>query len=338
MKENAILTIENLTTEFVSDLGSVKAVDDVSFSVAAGEITGIVGESGCGKSVTALSIMRLVPAPSGKITTGKIIFNGVDLRRLTEKQMRKIRGNQISMIFQEPMSSLNPVFTIGYQITETIRLHQQLKKKVALEKAVEMLRIVGISSPEKRISEYPHELSGGMKQRVMIAIALSCNPKLLIADEPTTALDVTIQAQILDLMQQMNRDFKTAILLITHDLGVIAELVEKVIVMYAGKIMEQAAVESIFNQPEHPYTLGLMGSLPNPANKTQRKTPLKIIPGIVPSLLDLPDGCKFSPRCAKAMPRCRHHEPPLFKINNNHYSRCWLNENQFSSDNRIIAG
>jgi len=324
MRNSRLLEIQNLITYFYTLEGTVKAVDDVSFSISKGEIVGLVGESGCGKSVTALSILRLIPNPPGKIVGGRIIFQEKNLCELEIQEMRKIRGNEISMIFQEPMTSLNPVFTMGSQITEAIRLHQKLSKKEALYKAIEMLNLVGIPSPEKRVDEYPHELSGGMKQRAMIAMALSCHPKLLIADEPTTALDVTIQAQILDLMLKMKDEFNTSILLITHDLGVIAEAVQKVVVMYAGKIMERASVYDIFQDPLHPYTQGLIESIPKINVLKQHKQKLKTIPGIVPDMTKLPKGCKFSPRCRQAMKICRESEPELVEINDSHSTRCWL--------------
>ncbi len=322
MQNPSLLQIKNLKTYFNTSEGVIKAVDDVTWEVGQGEVIGLVGESGCGKSVTALSILRLIPDPPGKIVGGEILFDGRNLLTLSLDEMRKIRGNEISMIFQEPMTSLNPVFTIGVQIAEAIQLHQKLNKKVAVEKAVEMLRLVGIPSPEKRAKEYPHELSGGMKQRAMIAMALSCNPKILIADEPTTALDVTIQAQILDLMLKMKAEFDTSIVLITHDLGVIAEMAQKVVVMYAGKVLEQADVNHIFENPLHPYTQGLLNSLPK--MDTAHKQKLNTIPGMVPSLYDLPEGCKFSPRCAFVMEVCQQSEPELIEVRDGHWSRCWL--------------
>ncbi len=321
-----LLEVKNLKTFFYTSDGVARAVDDVSWSVDAGETIGLVGESGCGKSVTALSILRLIAEPPGKIESGEILFRGQNLCAIPLEEMRKIRGNDISMIFQEPMTSLNPVFTIGAQIIEAIQLHQGLKKKEALEKAVEMLDMVGISSPDRRVHEYPHELSGGMKQRAIIAMALSCNPKVLIADEPTTALDVTIQAQILDLMLKMKEEFGTAIVLITHDLGVIAETVQNVVVMYAGKVVEQASVEAIFESPKHPYTLGLLNSLPKIDEFDHHKEKLNTIPGIVPSLYDLPKGCNFSPRCSKAVDVCRESEPELRQVAPCHFARCWLAE------------
>ena len=319
-----LLQVKHLKTYFYTSDGIARAVDDVSWSVDPGETIGLVGESGCGKSVTALSILRLIAEPPGKIESGEILFKGQDLCEIPLDEMRKIRGNEISMIFQEPMTSLNPVFTIGAQIVEAIRLHQGLKKKDALDKAVDMLKLVGIPSPERRVHEYPHELSGGMKQRAMIAMAVSCNPKVLIADEPTTALDVTIQAQILDLMLKMKEEFGTAIVLITHDLGVIAETVQKVVVMYAGKVVEQASVGAIFENPKHPYTRGLLSSLPKLDEFNFHKKKLNTIPGIVPSLYDLPKGCNFSPRCSMAVDVCCESEPELIEIDHNHFARCWL--------------
>ena len=322
MQKNTLLQIRNLKTYFYTSDGVVKAVDDVSWNVDHGEVIGLVGESGCGKSVTALSILRLIPAPPGRVVDGEILFKGKNLLSLSLEEIRKIRGNDISMIFQEPMTSLNPVFTIGAQVAEAIQLHQKLNKKAALEKSIDMLKLVGIPSPEKRVKEYPHELSGGMKQRAMIAMALSCNPKILIADEPTTALDVTIQAQILDLMLKLKDEFDASIVLITHDLGVIAEMAQKVVVMYAGKVMEQAEVNKIFENPLNPYTQGLLNSLPK--IDTAHKQKLNTIPGIVPSLYDLPKGCKFSPRCNQVIEICYQSEPELIEVDDAHWSRCWL--------------
>ncbi len=322
MNNSPLLKIKNLKTYFYTSDGVVKAVDDVSWDLYQKEVIGLVGESGCGKSVTALSILRLIPDPPGKIISGEILFNGKNLISLSDEQMRKIRGNDISMIFQEPMTSLNPVFTIGAQVAEAIQLHQKLNKKAALEKSIEMLKLVGIPSPEKRVKEYPHELSGGMKQRAMIAMALSCNPKILIADEPTTALDVTIQAQILDLMSKLKDEFDASIVLITHDLGVIAEMAQKVVVMYAGKVMERTGVTKIFETPLNPYTQGLLNSLPK--IDTAHKQKLNTIPGIVPGLYDLPNGCKFSPRCSRVMEICKQSEPELIEVDDGHWSRCWL--------------
>ncbi len=324
--EQPLLDIRGLRTQFFTDDGLARAVDGVSYSLERGETVGVVGESGCGKSVTALSILRLIPDPPGKIVEGEILFEGTNLLTLSPAEMRRIRGNDISMIFQEPMTSLNPVFTIGNQIAEAVRLHQGLSKKEAMNKAVEMLTLVGIPVPERRVHEYPHQLSGGMRQRAMIAMALSCNPKVLIADEPTTALDVTIEAQILDLMRNLQHELGTAIIMITHDLGVIAEIARKVVVMYAGKIVEQAPVEQLFAEPNHPYTQGLLQSLPRvDKDATGAKSRLQEIPGIVPSLLNLPQGCKFASRCPKVMPICEEEEPSLDQVAPQHYSACWLN-------------
>ena len=325
--QELLLEIRGLRTQFFTDDGLARAVDGVSYSLEKGETVGVVGESGCGKSVTALSVLRLIPDPPGKIVDGEIIFEGTDLLGLSPADMRRIRGNDISMIFQEPMTSLNPVFTIGNQITEAVRLHQGLNKKDALEKAIEALRLVGIPVPERRVHEYPHQLSGGMRQRAMIAMALSCNPKVLIADEPTTALDVTIEAQILDLMRTLQEELGTAIIMITHDLGVIADIARKVVVMYAGKVVEQAPVERIFASPNHPYTQGLLQSLPRvDKDASGAKQRLQEIPGIVPSLLNLPTGCKFASRCPSVMPHCQEQEPPLEQVASDHYSACWLNQ------------
>lgn len=324
-----ILEVKNLETSFKVEEGTVIAVAGVSFDVRKGKTLGIVGESGCGKSVTSLSIMRLIPNPPGKITGGEILYKGTDLLKLDAAAMRKIRGNEISMIFQEPMTSLNPVFTIGNQLVEAISLHQDLSSKECRAKAIEMLKLVGIPSPEKRIDDYPHQLSGGMRQRVMIAMALSCNPQVLIADEPTTALDVTIQAQILELLRDLQNRVGMAMILITHDLGVVAEVCDEVIVMYAGKVAEQGSVEEIFKNPKHPYTRGLLNSIPtlkkDPTGKV-KKTRLETIPGIVPSLLDLPKGCRFQSRCTYVIDACRQAEPELRVIKNDdrlpHAIRC----------------
>jgi len=315
-----LLEVRDLKTYFYTEDGVVPAVDGVSFSVDKGETIGIVGESGCGKSVTSLSVMRLIPNPPGKIVDGEIIFEGKNILEKSEAEMRHIRGNEISMIFQEPMTSLNPVFTVGDQIMEAIMLHQKVGKKEARKKTIEMLRLVGIPSAEKRVDEYPHQMSGGMRQRVMIAMALSCNPKLLIADEPTTALDVTIQAQILDLMLKLKEDLGTAIMLITHDLGVVAETVNKVVVMYAGKIVESADVVSIFKKPEHPYTLGLLGSIPKVNEDRER---LQVIEGVVPNPFNMPTGCRFHPRCSFVRDICKEEEPELVDVEAGHKVRCW---------------
>jgi peptide/nickel transport system ATP-binding protein/oligopeptide transport system ATP-binding protein len=297
----------------------------VSFHLDRGETLGLVGESGCGKTVTALSVMRLIPEPPGRIVHGKILFDGVNLPDLTMKQMRAIRGRRISMIFQEPMASLNPVFTIGDQISEMFVLHQRLGKKESWERAVEMLRMVQIPSPEKRVHEYPHQLSGGMQQRAMIAMALSCNPEILIADEPSTALDVTIQAQIIDLMMQLKKGFDAAIMLITHDLGVIAEIAQRIVVMYAGKVVEEGQILAIFEDPRHPYTRGLLKSIPKLGERSRYgRQRLKEIAGIVPSLYELPPGCSFYPRCPEATAICQEKAPELTELGGGHRVRCWL--------------
>lgn len=316
-----LIEVKNLKTYFYTEDGEVPAVDGVTFHIGKGETLGVVGESGCGKSVTSLSIMRLIPDPPGKIVDGEIFFEGEDLVKKPESAMRRIRGNEIAMIFQEPMTSLNPVYTVGDQIAEAIQLHQGLNKREALEKSIEMLRLVGIPSPEQRVKEYPHQLSGGMRQRVMIAMALSCNPKMLIADEPTTALDVTIQAQILELMKDLKQKLGMAIMLITHDLGVIAEMAERVIVMYAGKIVEEADVFSLFEKPLHPYTKGLVASIPRLDQEKGEK--LHVIEGVVPNPLNMPDGCRFHPRCPYATDKCVAEEPPLQEVAEGRYSACW---------------
>lgn len=316
-----LLEVKNLKTYFYTSDGVVPAVDGVSFHVDKGETLGIVGESGCGKSVTSLSVMRLIPNPPGKIVAGEIIFDGADLLKKSEADMRKIRGNRISMIFQEPMTSLNPVYTVGDQIAEAIVLHQGLKRREAMEKATEMLRLVGIPLPERRVREYPHQLSGGMRQRVMIAMALSCNPQMLIADEPTTALDVTIQAQILELMKRLKQELGMAIMLITHDLGVVAEMCQRVVVMYAGKIVEEADVVSIFRNPLHPYTEGLLKSIPS---MDRAKGRLHVIEGVVPNPLHMPAGCRFHPRCPYTMDICRQKEPDLMPDGPGRTVACWL--------------
>ena len=318
-----LLRIEGLKTYFHMSFGVAKAVDELNLTVKQGQILGIVGESGCGKSVTALSILRLIKEPPGKIMGGEISFDGKNLLKIPLSEMRKIRGNQISMIFQEPMTSLNPVFKVGEQISESFRLHQGLSKRGALNQSIEILKMVGIPAPEKRVNDYPHQLSGGMRQRVMIAMAISCKPKLIIADEPTTALDVTIQAQILDIMLKLKEEIGTSIVLITHNLGVIAEMAQSVAVMYAGKIMEYADVIELFNNPLHPYTFGLLRSIPRPDLIEQRGKPLDAIPGVVPSLMNLPKGCKFTDRCSRASYRCSLEEPPILEVMPGHQCRCW---------------
>jgi peptide/nickel transport system ATP-binding protein len=308
-----LLEVRGLKTRFSLEEGSVLAVDDVSFSIPPGGTLGVVGESGCGKSVTALSVMRLVPDPPGRVVGGEIRFKGKDLLALSEEEMRRIRGNQISMVFQEPMTSLNPVYTVGEQIGETVRLHQKLDRKRGKERAVEMLRQVGIPAPEQRVDAYPHQLSGGMRQRVMIAMALACNPELVIADEPTTALDVTIQAQILDLLKRLQAERGMAVMLITHDLCVVAESCDAVVVMYAGRVVEQAPVRALFSRPAHPYTAGLLRSIPSlqEVQSGAERPRLKTIPGMVPSLRRLPVGCRFRDRCERALEVCARVDPPL---------------------------
>jgi len=323
--QELLLEVKNLEVHFFTYAGIAKAVDDVSFFMDCGEMLGVVGESGCGKTVMARSILRLIPDPPGRIVGGGIFFEGQNLLGLSEKEMQKVRGNQISMIFQEPMTSLNPVYTVGNQISEVIRLHQGLNKGDALDRCIEMLRMVGIPSPEMRVKDYPFQMSGGMRQRVMIAMALACRPKVILADEPSTALDVTIQAQILDLIRELQKELATSVVLITHDLGVIAETVQRVLVMYTGRVVEQASVEDLFNSPLHPYTEGLMRSIPSLDGKQNKYTErLKEIPGIVPDLCHLPRGCSFSPRCPRVMDVCRQEGPPFFEVWPDHYVRCWL--------------
>jgi peptide/nickel transport system ATP-binding protein/oligopeptide transport system ATP-binding protein len=320
-ENSPLLQVNNLVTSFKTERGTIRAVDGISFSIRKGQTVGLVGESGCGKSVTSLSILRLIQSPPGSIESGSINFDGRNILEFDEAGMRKVRGNRISMIFQEPMTSLNPVFTIGDQISEVFRIHQGMSRKQAREKSIEMLRLVKIPAPEKRVDDYPHQLSGGMRQRVMIAMALSCNPELLIADEPTTALDVTIQAQILDLMADLQKKLNMAILLITHDLGVVAEVCDYVIVMYAGKIAEQAPVKEIFKNPKHPYTQGLLHSIPKLGHKTEY---LPTIEGHVPSLFSLPRGCRFQDRCPHVMDKCRMDEPVLTELGPDKKVACWL--------------
>lgn len=315
-----ILEVRNLQTHFFTDNGEIPAVDNVSISINEGEILGVVGESGCGKSVTSLSIMGLIPSPPGKIVGGEIIFKNENLLRFSEKKMRSIRGNDVAMIFQEPMTSLNPVYTIGDQIGETIRIHKKVNKKRARDLSINMLKKVGIPRPEQIVNEYPHQLSGGMRQRVMIAMAMSCEPKLLIADEPTTALDVTIQAQILDLMRQLNKENETAIMLITHDLGVVAEICDRVVVMYGGKVVEEGDVRTIMKKPQHPYTKGLIRSLPKLHQKEER---LFSIPGNVPKPGSILYGCRFAPRCDEVLDICSNKDPELIEITSGHHCRCF---------------
>jgi peptide/nickel transport system ATP-binding protein len=320
-----IIEVKNLKTYFKTDDGTAKAVNDVSFNVYPGETLGIVGESGCGKSVTALSIMRLIQTPPGLFAGGEILFHGEDILKLPDARMREIRGNIISMIFQEPMTSLNPVFTCGNQIVEAVILHQGLSKSDAKQKAIDMLELVGIPDPHLRVDEYPHQLSGGMRQRVMIAMALSCNPSVLIADEPTTALDVTIQAQILELLQKLQKEMNLSVIMITHDLGVIAEIAHRVIVMYAGEIVEQGEIHEIFKHPTHPYTRGLLKSIPNLSKLGLQDEGLYNIKGMVPSATDFPSGCHFHPRCDIMVEKCKSHKPDLEPSDKSdtHLTRCW---------------
>ncbi|KON89691.1 peptide ABC transporter ATP-binding protein [Sporosarcina globispora] len=337
MTQAPVLDVKQLRTSFFSSDGEVPAVDDISFTVNKGEILGIVGESGCGKSVTSLSIMKLIPQPPGKIVGGQILLDGEDLVNASEKRMREIRGNEVAMIFQEPMTSLNPLFTIGDQLIEGIKLHKKLNKKTAIQQAVEMLKLVGLPRAEQIMKEYPHQLSGGMRQRVMIAMALSCHPRLLIADEPTTALDVTIQAQILSLMKDLNEKLDTAIIMITHDLGVVAEVCERVIVMYAGKIVEEAPVEEIFKNPKHPYTRGLLQSVPDVREKKER---LYSIPGNVPKPGSIKTGCRFAARCEYVHDRCMTESPPLYNVEEaeRHTVRCFLHESGGVIHDRSAVG
>jgi peptide/nickel transport system ATP-binding protein len=332
-----LLTVDGLRTYFDLRHGVVKAVDGVSFSLAPHETLAIVGESGCGKSMTALSLMRLVPDPPGRIAGGTVRLDGIDLLTLSEEAMRGVRGKDIAMIFQEPMTSLNPVLTIGSQIAEALLLHEPLSRQQAWEKSIDMLRLVRIPEPEQRAKEYPHQLSGGMRQRAMIAMALACNPKVLIADEPTTALDVTIQAQILDIILDLQNKLGTAVILITHDLGVVAETAQRVIVMYAGRKVEEASVEELFAQPQHPYTQGLMGSIPRlPSLRGEVATAaerLQEIPGAVPALTNLPPGCVFAPRCAHAEERCRNRYPDYEEKRPDHWAACWRSRELYGDGN-----
>lgn len=322
---SVLLEVKNLKTYFYKKKQAVPAVDGVDLKIHKGETVALVGESGSGKSITSLSIMGLVPSPGGKIVDGEILLNGKDLVKLPEKDLCKVRGNDISMIFQEPMTSLNPVLTIGDQITEVLMYHQKLPKNQAVKKAIELLRLVGFSRADEIIHDYPHRLSGGMRQRVMIAIAMSCNPKLLIADEPTTALDVTIQAQILDLMKDVSQKFDTSILLITHDLGVVSEIAERVVVMYCGQVVEEASVDDLFNEPLHPYTQGLMESIPSIDGNIEK---LNSIPGNVPTPDNLPTGCRFAPRCSKAFDKCFHSLPALTEKSAHRSVRCFLYDDE----------
>jgi oligopeptide/dipeptide ABC transporter ATP-binding protein len=334
-ESRTLLSIQNLSVAFHTDEGAVRAVNDVSYDIPAGQTVAVVGESGCGKSVTALSILRLIPDPPGRIAAGRILFRDVNLLDLSERRMRAIRGNEIAMIFQEPMTSLNPVYTVGDQIVEALMLHQKLSRRDAWKRAVESLRLVGIAEPDRRVHEYPHQMSGGMRQRVMIAMALSCDPALLIADEPTTALDVTIQAQILELLADLQRRRDMSVLLITHDLGVVAENAQHVVVMYASRIVEKADVRPLFSEPLHPYTQGLLRSLPRLGGRQQR---LEVIPGSVPDPLYFPSGCKFHPRCPIGGddPRCRTCEPLLRDVAPGRSAACWYTPNYETPQERHL--
>jgi oligopeptide transport system ATP-binding protein len=317
-----LLQVKDLRTYFYTEEGLVKAVDGVTFDVQEGETLALVGESGCGKSVSALSLLKLLPIPPARIVSGEVLFEGDDLLKLDEDDLRKIRGNRISMVFQEPMTSLNPVLTIGKQMTEALELHLKLDREAANARAVQLLEMVGVAEAERRITDYPHQFSGGMRQRVMIAMAMACNPKLLIADEPTTALDVTIQAQVLEVMARLSREFGTAVIIITHNLGVVARYADRVNVMYAGKIIETSTAENVYADPRHPYTLGLLRSVP----RLDLGMGEKLIPieGLPPDLGHLPDGCSFYPRCTYRIDKCREEYPPLALVSENHYAACWV--------------
>ena len=331
-----LLEVKGLKTQFFTQDGVVRAVDDVSFYVMPGETLGVVGESGCGKSMTGLSIMRLIPNPPGKIVAGEILFNGTDILQMSDEQVRSIRGNDIAMIFQDPMTSLNPVLTINRQISEALQLHMGMNKGQARTRTIELLQMVGIPNADERVDQYPHQFSGGMRQRVMIAMALSCNPKLLIADEPTTALDVTIQAQILDLMRTLQVERDTGVILVTHSMGVVAGMSDRIQVMYAGHIVETASTEEIFANPRHPYTVGLMKSIPR--LDALRKERLEPIRGLPPDLIDLPDMCPFVPRCNYAREKCEQKNPPLIKVADGHFSACWFwDEVSLSDDQDAVA-
>ena len=321
-----LLQVKDLRTHFFTDEGVVRAVDGISYDVQEGETMGLVGESGCGKSVSALSILRLIPSPPGKIVGGEVWFDGQDLLKVGEEEIRHVRGNRIAMIFQEPMTSLNPVLTIGRQITEALELHLKMNRNAANRRAVELLEMVGIPEAHTRLNDYPHQFSGGMRQRVMIAMALSCNPKLLLADEPTTALDVTIQAQILEIMARLSSEFGTAVIIITHNLGVVARYANRVNVMYAGKIVESGSAREIYGRPRHPYTLGLLRSVPR--LDEARRDKLVPIEGLPPDLANIPPGCSFYPRCAYRIDRCRQEEPPLMLVDEKHYAACWVDVRQ----------
>ncbi|MEK5331693.1 MULTISPECIES: ABC transporter ATP-binding protein [unclassified Lysinibacillus] len=332
MKRDTVLEVKNLQTYFYSSEGVAKAVDGVSFTLHKGETLGIVGESGCGKSMTSLSLLRLVPSPPGKIINGEILLNNTDLLKLSEEELRKIRGNKISMIFQEPMTSLNPVLTVGEQIAETIRLHQGLSRKEAWQQAVEMIRLVGIPAPEKRAKQEPYQLSGGMRQRIMIAMALACTPDVLIADEPTTALDVTIQAQIIDIIRNLQQQLGMSIIFITHDLGVVAEICDKIAVMYAGQVVEEGSTDSLFAKPLHPYTNGLIQSLPKLYEDQEE---LSTIHGTVPSPYHYPNGCRYAERCPFATELCHAQQPELITIESDKKVRCWMYSEQWQGESAM---
>jgi oligopeptide transport system ATP-binding protein len=326
----SLLEVKDLRTHFFTDEGVVRAVDGITYDVQEGETMGLVGESGCGKSVSALSILRLIPSPPGKIVGGEVWFDGEDLLKVDEEEIRHVRGNRIAMIFQEPMTSLNPVLTIGRQITEALELHLKMDRNAANHRAAELLEMVGIPEAHTRLGDYPHQFSGGMRQRVMIAMALSCNPKLLLADEPTTALDVTIQAQILEIMARLSREFGTAVIIITHNLGVVARYANRVNVMYAGKIVESASASELYGRPRHPYTLGLLRSVPR--LDEARRDKLVPIEGLPPDLANVPQGCSFYPRCAYHIDRCRQEAPPLMLVDEKHYAACWVDVRQGRPD------
>jgi oligopeptide transport system ATP-binding protein len=330
-----LLEVKDLRTQFMTQDGVVKAVDDVSFYIMPGETLGVVGESGSGKSMTGLSIMRLIPSPPGKIATGEILLEGRDILKMSDNDVRKIRGKEIAMIFQDPMTSLNPVLTVARQLGEAIQLHLHMNREQARARSVDLLKLVGIPNAEQRLDQYPHQFSGGMRQRVMIAMALSCNPKLIIADEPTTALDVTIQAQILDLMRTLQSERDTGVIMITHSMGVVAGMADRVQVMYAGHIVETASTEEVFANPRHPYTVGLMKSIPR-LDETA-KTKLEPIRGLPPDLIDLPDMCPFVPRCNYAREKCEQKRPPLLEVGPSHYSACWFWD-EVSKENEPVRG
>ena len=330
-----LLQIKDLRTSFFTDDGEVRAVNGVTYDLEQGETLGLVGESGCGKSVSALSILRLIPSPPGKIISGEVLFEGEDLLKVSEDEIRHIRGNDIAMVFQEPMTSLNPVLTIGKQLTEALELHMDMDSTAATARAVELLDMVGIPDAQSRIGDYPHQFSGGMRQRVMIAMALSCNPKLLLADEPTTALDVTIQAQVLEILARLSRELGTAVIIITHNLGVVARYADRVNVMYAGKIVETATAKTLYEQPRHPYTVGLLKSVPR-LDQT-RRTKLEVIEGVPPDLINAPEGCSFYPRCTFRQDRCNEESPPLAPVGDKHNVACWEWEAVAASEKGRLA-